>query len=64
MSYFLLRIGTRAWFRLAHVPTLRHIHICVFRTDPSKVLGFLDAFGVWDPTLGFVMAVCGCGIAR
>lgn len=25
-------------------------------TDPSKVLGFLDLFGVWDPSLGFVMA--------
>ena len=25
-------------------------------TQPSKVLGFLDVFGQWDPTLGFVMA--------
>lgn len=25
-------------------------------TQPSKVLGFLDIFGQWDPTLGFVMA--------
>jgi uncharacterized protein len=25
-------------------------------TQPTKVLGFLDVFGVWDPTLGFVMA--------
>lgn len=25
-------------------------------TQPSKVLGFLDVFGVWDPTLAFVMA--------
>jgi uncharacterized membrane protein YedE/YeeE len=25
-------------------------------TQPAKVLGFLDAFGVWDPTLAFVMA--------
>lgn len=24
--------------------------------DPVKVLGFLDIFGEWDPTLGFVMA--------
>jgi uncharacterized membrane protein YedE/YeeE len=24
-------------------------------TDPVKVLGFLDVFGRWDPTLGFVM---------
>lgn len=23
--------------------------------NPAKVLGFLDIFGVWDPTLGFVM---------
>lgn len=25
-------------------------------TRPDKVLGFLDAFGRWDPTLAFVMA--------
>ena len=25
-------------------------------TDPEKVIGFLDLFGAWDPTLGFVMA--------
>ncbi len=24
-------------------------------TDPSKVLGFLDVTGVWDPSLGLVM---------
>ncbi len=24
-------------------------------TDPSKVLGFLNVFGVWDPSLMFVM---------
>jgi len=24
-------------------------------TEPSKVLGFLDVFGRWDPTLAFVM---------
>ena len=24
-------------------------------TQPSKVLGFLDVFGAWDPTLAFVM---------
>ena len=24
-------------------------------TDPNKVLGFLDIFGDWDPTLAFVM---------
>ena len=24
-------------------------------TDPSKVIGFLDLFGQWDPSLGFVM---------
>lgn len=24
-------------------------------TDPSKVLGFLDVAGAWDPSLGFVM---------
>ena len=23
--------------------------------DPSKVAGFLDLFGVWDPSLAFVM---------
>ena len=25
-------------------------------TNPSKVIGFLDIFGVWDPSLAFVMA--------
>src|SRR5215510_7413897 len=25
-------------------------------TQPAKVLGFLDIFGHWDPTLAFVMA--------
>jgi uncharacterized protein len=25
-------------------------------TQPAKVMGFLDIFGRWDPTLGFVMA--------
>lgn len=25
-------------------------------TDPAKVLGFLDLFGRWDPSLAFVMA--------
>lgn len=25
-------------------------------TDPAKAIGFLDLFGDWDPTLGFVMA--------
>ena len=24
-------------------------------TDPSKVIGFLDVTGVWDPSLAFVM---------
>lgn len=24
-------------------------------TDPARVRGFLDIFGDWDPTLGFVM---------
>lgn len=24
-------------------------------TDPQRVRGFLDLFGLWDPTLGFVM---------
>lgn len=24
-------------------------------TDPSRVRGFLDLFGAWDPTLAFVM---------
>ena len=24
-------------------------------TDPGKVLGFLDLFGAWDPSLGLVM---------
>ncbi len=26
-------------------------------TDPARVRGFLDLFGDWDPTLGFVMGV-------
>ncbi|KLE36144.1 hypothetical protein AAW00_06045 [Aurantiacibacter luteus] len=25
-------------------------------TDPARVIGFLDLFGDWDPTLAFVMA--------
>jgi len=25
-------------------------------TQPTRVLGFLDVFGAWDPTLAFVMA--------
>ncbi len=25
-------------------------------TNPAKVIGFLDLFGNWDPSLGFVMA--------
>ena len=25
-------------------------------TDPGKVIGFLDIFGVWDPSLALVMA--------
>jgi uncharacterized membrane protein YedE/YeeE len=25
-------------------------------TQPTRVLGFLDVFGKWDPTLAFVMA--------
>ena len=24
-------------------------------TNPEKVIGFLDIFGLWDPSLGFVM---------
>ena len=36
-------------------------------TQPAKVLGFLDIFGRWDPTLAFVMAaaliVSGVGFA-
>ena len=24
-------------------------------TNPAKVIGFLDIFGIWDPSLGFVM---------
>ena len=34
-------------------------------TDPGKVIGFLDLFGRWDPSLAFVMggavasALCG-----
>lgn len=36
-------------------------------TQPSKVLGFLDIFGRWDPTLAFVMIaaliVSGVGFA-
>ena len=26
-------------------------------TDPSKVQGFLDLAGTWDPSLAFVMGV-------
>lgn len=26
------------------------------KVDPARVLGFLDIFGQWDPTLAFVMA--------
>jgi len=25
-------------------------------TDPGKVIGFLDVFGAWDPSLALVMA--------
>ena len=25
-------------------------------TDPTKVIGFLDVGGTWDPSLAFVMA--------
>jgi uncharacterized membrane protein YedE/YeeE len=36
-------------------------------TQPATVLGFLDIFGRWDPTLGFVMAaalgISGIGFA-
>jgi len=36
-------------------------------TQPTKVLGFLDIFGLWDPTLALVMAaalfVSGIGFA-
>jgi len=36
-------------------------------TQPTKVLGFLDIFGRWDPTLAFVMAaalvISGVGFA-
>jgi hypothetical protein len=36
-------------------------------TQPTKVLGFLDVFGVWDPSLAVVMAaallVSGAGFA-
>ena len=36
-------------------------------TDPTRVLGFLDVLGRWDPTLAFVMigalAVTGVGFA-
>lgn len=36
-------------------------------TQPSKILGFLDIFGRWDPTLAFVMAaalaISGIGFA-
>lgn len=32
-------------------------------TDPAKVLGFLDIFGAWDPSLAFVM-VGGIAAAR
>lgn len=39
-------------------------------TQPTKVLGFLDIFGHWDPTLAFVIATAllvssiGFGLAR
>jgi uncharacterized membrane protein YedE/YeeE len=39
-------------------------------TEPSKVLGFLDVFGLWDPSLAFVMggavsvAAIGFALAR
>ncbi|AMN40398.1 YeeE/YedE family protein [Rhodoplanes sp. Z2-YC6860] len=39
-------------------------------TQPAKVLGFLDLFGHWDPTLAFVMVAAlvvsavGFGLAR
>ncbi|MEO8527402.1 MAG: DUF6691 family protein, partial [Caldimonas sp.] len=39
-------------------------------TDPSKVQGFLDPFGAWDPSLAFVMGgavlvgIAGFAIAR
>ena len=39
-------------------------------TDPSKIQGFLDLFGSWDPSLAFVMAaavlvgIVGFAIAR
>jgi len=36
-------------------------------TDPTKVIGFLDLFGMWDATLALVMAgavaVSGLGFA-
>ena len=36
-------------------------------TQPEKVLGFLDIFGRWDPTLAFVMVaallISGIGFA-
>lgn len=32
-------------------------------TDPAKVLGFLDVFGAWDPSLAFVM-IGGIAVAR
>lgn len=32
-------------------------------TDPAKVLGFLDVFGAWDPSLALVM-VGGIAVAR
>jgi uncharacterized membrane protein YedE/YeeE len=39
-------------------------------TDPAKIQGFLDLFGVWDPSMAFVMGgailvgVVGFAIAR
>jgi len=39
-------------------------------TDPAKVLGFLDIFGAWDPSLALVMGgaigvgLIGFGLAR
>lgn len=32
-------------------------------TDPGKIIGFLDLFGTWDPSLAFVMGgAIGVGI--
>jgi len=32
-------------------------------TDPARVLGFLDIFGGWDPTLAFVMGAASAVMA-